>query len=218
MGNYILCPYYKKDHRRSITCEDTIRLYPSAKEKGKVLKRLCSSEWKSCPYADTMEKIYASSDDHTEVKEKLMENIIEEQKKEINKLMRENGQLTKKIEVLKKQLDDRDHTAEKSHGTYMKSLKTKDKEIGQLKENLDNKIKENSEKLRLLEAKDKHIKWLESFASAFLIVAYGEDAREIRMTSDKVLKMMTEFSLEQRFDTENDTWIFTVSRNNNDKN
>lgn len=218
MGNYIICPYYKKDHKRSITCEDTIRLYPSPERKSEVLKRLCSSSWKTCPYALTMEEIYSSSDDSEDIKEKLMENKTEQMEKEINKLMRENGQLTKKIEVLKKQLDDRDRSAEKNHRMYMKNIQSASKEIDQLKENLDNKIKENSEKLRLLSDKDELIKWLESFAAAFLVVAYGDDTREVRMPQDKVLKLMTEFSLEQKFDTENDCWIFNINRTDNKTN
>lgn len=191
MGNYIICPYYKKDRKRSITCEDTIRLYPTPKEKNGVLKRLCSSRWKECEYAVTMEEIYSLPDD-TELKEKLMENKIEQMEKEINKLMRENGQLNKKIEVLKGQIEDRDRVATKNHEMYMKSLNTKKD---------------------LLEAKDKQIEWLESFAAAFLVVAYGENTREVHMSKDKVLKMMTEFSLEQSYDQETDCWVFNIEHN-----
>lgn len=191
MGNYIICPYYKKDRKRSITCEDTIRLYPTPKEKNGVLKRLCSSRWKECEYAVIMEEIYALSDD-TELKENLMENKIEQMEKEINKLMRENGQLNKKIEVLKGQIEDRDRVATKNHEMYIKSLNTKKD---------------------LLEAKDKQIEWLESFAAAFLVVAYGENTREVHMSKDKVLKLMTEYSLEQSYDHETDCWVFNIEHN-----
>lgn len=189
MGNYILCPYYKRDRKRSISCEDTIRLYPTSKEKNGVLKRLCSSRWKECPYAQAMDKIYQEDLPYHEIKEKIMDNKIEQMEQEINKLMRENGQLNKKIEVLKGQIEDRDRVATKNHEMYMKSLKTKKD---------------------LLDAKDKQIEWLESFAAAFLVVAYGENTREVHMSKDKVLKLMTEYKMEQRYDEETDCWVFNI--------
>lgn len=116
-----------------------------------------------------------------------MENTIESMKKEINNLMRENGQLMKKVEVLKDQIDDRDKTAEKNHEMYMKSLKNKDS---------------------LIKAKDEQIKWLESLASAFLVVAYGEDIRQVTISKEKLLKLMTEYKLTFEVTPEDDGFIF----------
>ena len=155
------------------------------------LKTYCTSEWKRCPYASALDSIYATDIPDNLLKEKIMENKIEEMNKEINKLMRENGQLNKKLEVLKEQIADRDKVAEKNHEMYMKSLKTKES---------------------LLKAKDEQIRWLESFASAFLVVAYGEDAREIRMSKEKVLKLMTTYTLQYRHDPEEDTWVFEIGK------
>ena len=110
--------------------------------------------------------------------------------------MRENGQLQKKNEVLQQQIKDRDHIAEKNHKMYMKQIKNKE---------------------ALLLAKDKQIEWLESFAAAFLIVAYGEDVREIKMSQDKILKLMTEYKLEMKHDPETGDWIFNVSVSEKEK-
>lgn len=192
MGMYILCPFYKRDRKKSITCEDTIRSYPSVKEKNEVLKRLCSSRWKDCPYAKRMSEIYSQDIPCSVIKERIMENTIEQQKAEINKLMRENGQLKKKLEVLKDQLDDRDRVATKNHEMYMKSLNTKKD---------------------LLEAKDKQIEWLESFAAAFLVVAYGENTREVHMSQEKVLKLMTEYKMEYSYDQDTKCWVFSIDSN-----
>lgn len=192
MGNYILCPYYKRDRKRSISCEDTIRLYPTSKEKNGVLKRLCSSRWKECPYAQAMDKIYQEDLPYQEIKEKIMENKIEQMEQEINKLMRENGQLQRKLKVYEEQIKERDEVAKKNHEMYMKQLNTKKS---------------------LLEAKDKQIEWLESFAAAFLVVAYGEKTREVHMSKDKVLKLMTEYKMEQKYDESTDCWVFNIEHN-----
>lgn len=196
MGMYILCPYFKRERKRSITCEDTIRLYPTVGEKRMILKTYCTSGWKRCPFASALERIYQEDIPENKTKEKIMEHKIDEMNKEINKLMRENGQLNKKLEVLKEQIADRDRVAEKNHEMYMKSLKTKES---------------------LLKAKDEQIKWLESFASAFLVVAYGEDAREVKMSKEKVLKLMTTYTLQYRHDPEEDTWVFEVESHKKEK-
>lgn len=187
MGMYILCPYFKRERKKSITCEDTIRSYATPGDKRRVLKAYCTSEWKRCPVASTLEEIYARDLPEDLIKELIMENTIESMKKEINNLMRENGQLMKKIEVLKDQIDDRDKTAEKNHEMYIKSLKNKDS---------------------LIKAKDEQIKWLESLASAFLIVAYGEDIRQVTISKEKLLKLMTEYKLTFEIAPEDDGFIF----------
>lgn len=189
MGIYILCPYFRRERKKSITCEDTIRSYPTKKDKAYVLKTYCCSHWKSCPHASAMESIWAMDLPEEIIKEKIMENTIESMNKEINKLMRENGQLTKKLEKLREDINKRDSIARANHEMYRDSLEKKD---------------------ALLKAKDEQIKWLESFASAFLVVAYGKDAREVRMPKDDVLKLMTEYSLECKLDPETSDWVFEI--------
>lgn len=191
----IKCPYYKRERKKSITCEDTVRRYSDKTEKKKIIKTFCSSRWKECPYADALNRIYDMDIPEDELKEKIMEHTIEEMKKEINKLMRENGRLTKKIEVLEEQIADRDRVATKNHEMYMKTLKTKES---------------------LLKAKDEQTKWLESFASAFLVVAYGEDTREVRMSKEKVLKLMTSYSLSYRLEPDEETWVFEIGHKEKD--
>ena len=195
MGMYILCPYFKRERKKSITCEDTIRSYPTLKDKRDILNDYCASEWKRCPFASALEHIYNHTPEN-QLKEKIMENKIKQMEAEINRLMRENGQLQKKNEVLQQQIKDRDHIAEKNHKMYMKQIKNKE---------------------ALLLAKDKQIEWLESFAAAFLIVAYGEDVREIKMSQDKILKLMTEYKLEMKHDPETGDWIFNVSVSEKEK-
>lgn len=186
MGIYVLCPYWKKEHKRSISCEDTIRSYPTQKDKQRWIKSYCTSSWKECPYAKRLEDIYSLDIPNHLIKEKIMKNKIEQQYKEINKLMRENGQLNKKVKLLEDRIEDRDRVAEKNHEMYMKSLKTKDS---------------------LLKAKGEQINWLESFAAAFMVLAFGENTREVRLSKGKVLKMMTGYKMEYEYDQKDDCFI-----------
>ena len=194
MGLIILCPYFKRERKKSITCEDTIRSYQSKADKNRQLKAHCSSEWESCPYASRMESIWALDLPEDVIKEKIMENTLESMKKEINNLMRENGQLMKKVDKLKDDIKKKDDIAKTNHEMYRSSLENKDK---------------------LIKAKDQHIEWLESFASAFLVVAYGEDATEIRLKQEDVLKLMTQYKLTCRLDKETGEWIINVAHGEN---
>lgn len=192
MAMYILCPYFKRARKKSISCEDTIRSFYEPGEKSMMLRTYCSADWKRCPFAEQMNLIYNQDKPYSIIKENIMENKIEQQSEEIKKLMRKNGQLERELKVLKDQIEDRDRVAEKNHEMYVKSLKTKDS---------------------LLEAKNKNIEWLESFAAAFLAVAYGDNTREIRMSKDKILKLMTEYKLTYEFDGETDAWVFKIDKN-----
>lgn len=191
MGLYILCPYFKRERKQSITCEDTIRSYPTTKEKHRVLKNLCASQWKKCPYAIRMESIYALEIPQKELKEKIMQNTIESQKKEINNLMTENGKLKRTIEKLQAEIKKMNDVAGENYKTYRESLERKDS---------------------LLNAKDENIKWLESLAAAFLVVAYGEDTREVRMTKDKIMKLMTTYNISYRMDDDGEAWVFNFEK------
>ena len=191
MGIYVLCPYWKKEHKRSISCEDTIRAYPTSKDKQRWIKKYCTSKWKECPYAGKLEDIYSLDIPYPKLKEKIMENKIEQMDKEINKLMRENGQLKRKLKVYEEQIKERDYVAEKNHEMYMKSLKNKDS---------------------LLKAKDKEVEWLESFAAAFLVVAYGEDTREVSMPKEKILKLMTQYQMSYKPTEDGQAFIFSFGK------
>ena len=191
MGLYILCPYYKRDRKKSITCEDTIRSYETLTEKKKVLNSYCSASWKQCPYAKRMNDIYSLDMPSEKVKEKIMNNQIEQQKKEINKLMRENGQLKKKVEKYEAEIKRRDEVEKKNHEMYRESLGRKES---------------------LIKAKDENIKWLESLASAFLAVAYGKDTREIHISKDKIAKLMTEYQLSYKIDEDGMAFTFYVDK------
>ena len=192
MAMYILCPYFKRERKKSISCEDTIRSFYGPGEKSMMLRTYCSADWKKCPFAEQMNRIYNQDEPYSIIKEKIMKNKIEQQSEEIKKLMRRNGQLERELKVLKEQIEDRDRVAEKNHEMYVKSLKAKDS---------------------LLEAKNKNIEWLESFAAAFLAVAYGDNTKEIRMSQSKILKLMTAYTMTYNYDAEADTWVFNINKN-----
>lgn len=191
MGLYIICPYYKRDRKKSITCEDTIRSYETITDKKKVLNSYCSASWKQCPYAKRMNDIYSLDMPFEKIKEKIMKNKIEQQDKEINKLMRENGQLKKKVDKFQAEIKRRDEVEKKNHEMYRESLERKES---------------------LLKAKDENIKRLESLASAFLVIAYGNDTREIHISKDKIAKLMTEFQLSYKIDEDGMGFTFCVDK------
>ena len=170
----ILCPFFRRERKKSITCEDTIRSYASRSDKNQVLKAYCSDGWERCPYASRMHRIYSQNLPDHKIKENIMENTIEQQKKEINKLMRENGRLRKKIEKFEKEIKQRDEIAAKNHEMY---------------------LADRREKQFIIEDKDKLIRWLESFAAAFLAVAYGEETVAVSIPKEKVMKLMTSYKL-----------------------
>ena len=120
-----------------------------------------------------------------------MDNKIVQMEKEINKLMSENGKLKRKVATYENQIKERDEIAEANHITYRKSLGKKD---------------------ALLHAKDKEIKWLESFAAAFLVVAYGADNRQIKMSKEKVDKLMNMYKLNIQMDDDG-AFVFDILKN-----
>lgn len=187
MAMYILCPYFKRERKKSISCEDTIRSFYGPGEKSMMLKKYCSADWKKCPFAERMNDIYSQDKPQSVIKEKIMENKIEQQSEEIKKLMRKNGQLERKLKDL-------------------------ESEKQQLQENFDKKVQEVRDRDRTIIRKDELIQWLESFAAAFLVVAYGEHTREVRMSRDKVMKLMTEYKLAYKLDDETGAWIFQIDK------
>lgn len=191
MESYVLCPYFKRERKNSITCEDTIRHYPSRDDKLRFMDAYCYSSWKKCPYASLMDHIYNQDISLNKIKEQIMDNKIVQMEKEINKLMSENGKLKRKVTTYENQIKERDKVAEKNHNMYRKSLGKKD---------------------ALLQAKDKEIKWLESFAAAFLVVAYGADNRQIKMSKEKVDKLMHMYALNIQVD-EDGAFVFDILKN-----
>ena len=192
MESYVLCPYFKRERKNSITCEDTIRHYPTKDDKLRFMDTYCYSSWKQCPYAALLDHIYNQDISPSKIKEQIMDNKIEQMEKEINKLMSENGKLKRKLTTYENQIRERDEVAEKNHKMYMKSLKNKD---------------------ALLSAKDKQIRWLESFAAAFLVVAYGNAAnRQIKMSKEKVDKLMHMYALNIQMD-EDGAFVFDILKN-----
>lgn len=191
MESYVVCPYFIRERKLSITCEDTIRHYPSPEAKLRQMNTYCYTSWKGCPFASKLDRIYNQDIPCNKIKEQIMENKIEEQAKEINKLMSENGKLKRKVETLKSQIEERDKVAEKNHEMYMKSLRRKED---------------------LMKAKNEQIKWLESFAAAFLAIAYEPNTKQIKMSKEKVDKLMHMYALNIQVD-EDGAFVFDILKN-----
>jgi predicted RNase H-like nuclease (RuvC/YqgF family) len=61
-GRYTLCPFYRDEKNLSISCEDTFRRFRWKAQKKRWLDGYCDKDWKSCPYAQELEKLYEGED------------------------------------------------------------------------------------------------------------------------------------------------------------
>lgn len=57
-GRITLCPFYRDEKNMSISCEDTVRTFAFRKKKNEWMDRYCDLEWKACPYAAALLKMY----------------------------------------------------------------------------------------------------------------------------------------------------------------
>lgn len=108
---------------------------------------------------------------------------------------------------------EEDKKSMQKNGQLERKLKDLESEKQQLQENFDKKVQEVRERDKTIANKGSLIAWLESLAAAFLVVAYGEHTREVRMSRDKVMKLMTEYKLAYKLDDETGAWIFQIDKN-----
>lgn len=66
MGRYTVCPYYQTDRRKTIRCEDALRLFRTLERKDEWMSVYCDGAWKECPYAAALAKAYEEGGDAVE--------------------------------------------------------------------------------------------------------------------------------------------------------
>lgn len=96
-GYTVECPFYVSEKAKTITCEDTIRLYSSAEKKREFMEKHCihGNDWESCPYAKSMRTAYDTCDSL-----RVMEHKANVRYKEVLKLISNVGKLQKRCNSL----------------------------------------------------------------------------------------------------------------------
>ena len=106
MGFYVVCPFYNSDSRNSISCEDCIRQFPDKKKKRRHIREYCESmeNYKKCPWASELLKLYKEMDDMKMSKEqreiRAAKHIAEANARENESLRLQIGHLQAKIKSL----------------------------------------------------------------------------------------------------------------------
>lgn len=62
-GRITLCPYYRDEKNLSISCEDTYRTFRWPAQKKKHMDRYCDKNWKECPHARELNRLYSQMGD-----------------------------------------------------------------------------------------------------------------------------------------------------------
>lgn len=104
-NHYVICPYFKNEFNKCISCEDVRRSFCSHSEKHMWMKMYCDSwEWEKCPYAVDMAEAYYR---HERGDDKALENEkIKALEKENRGLSTKLGRAEKQIERMKKKIDE----------------------------------------------------------------------------------------------------------------
>ena len=95
-GRITLCPYYRDEKNLSISCEDIFRRYRWPAQKKNWMDKFCDKDWKKCPYAQDLDKLYESYVEGDTMGNKIKElthkntALVKEQRKTASMLGRAN--------------------------------------------------------------------------------------------------------------------------------
>lgn len=100
-----LCPFYKDEKNKSISCEDVYRSFPSVKKKYAWMDMYCDEwDWMKCPYAVDLNEAYARLEKGDN--KALEKHEIEALKKELRSISTKLGKAEKRIERQQRKIDD----------------------------------------------------------------------------------------------------------------
>lgn len=125
-GHYTMCPYYRDEKNKSISCEDTFRRFTSRKKKYKWMSNFCDDSWSDCPYAqalnDLWERIDMGADKDIELLEHQLREVKREQKKlssQLGKAEKQNAKDRKTIKDLKERIENLIQMYRKANQKYL---------------------------------------------------------------------------------------------------
>ena len=117
-GHITLCPYYRDEKNKSISCDDIFRSFRYPVQKKRWMKAYCDAAWEDCPHAKKLNEMYdrvleGGADMETEI------------------LKHNNAELTKELKSVKSML-----------GKSEKNNAKKDDSIAELRKEKDQLVKE----------------------------------------------------------------------------
>jgi hypothetical protein len=107
MGRFALCPYFMSEKKLSISCEDTVRQFYTKADKLKRLREHCDSDWKKCPHADALNKLYERMDEMKTQRDRdiaALEHLAQARKKENEELRQRLGYVNARNQSLEMML------------------------------------------------------------------------------------------------------------------
>lgn len=132
-GRYIVCPYYLDERNKSISCEDTYRIFQDHENKNVWMSVYCEDRWHECVWAKALNETY---DRIEEGDEKAMEeHEIKALKKELRYASVLLGKSEKQVERQKKKID---------------KLETLNKSLTEEKDRMEKKARDKHRKVREL--------------------------------------------------------------------
>lgn len=98
-GRLPICPYFRDEKNRSISCEDTYRCLDTKDEKYQWMEDYCTSwEWEQCPYAVEITEAYERFEEGDSTA--LETQKISAMQRELKGLSTKLGRAQKKIDEL----------------------------------------------------------------------------------------------------------------------
>lgn len=103
-GRIVVCPFYRDEKNKSISCEDTFHRFRYKKTKLSWMDRYCDLDWKSCPYAKELLRAYDAKDEGEEMADLIHENIAKG--RELKRLSQMLTRAEKRIEAKEETIKD----------------------------------------------------------------------------------------------------------------
>ena len=107
MGRFALCPYFMSEKKLSISCEDTVRQFYTKADKLKRLRDHCDKDWKACPNAAALNKLYERMDEMKTQRDRdiaALEHLAQARKKENEELRQRLGYVNARNQSLEMML------------------------------------------------------------------------------------------------------------------
>ena len=86
-GHYTLCPFFKSEHGRRLSCEDCDHYFRTAEEKHEYMLMFCDRDFGACRYAIVLKALWEEIDiNPVKGMELFSEHQIQAYKKELRKV------------------------------------------------------------------------------------------------------------------------------------
>lgn len=120
-GRYTMCPYYRDERNKSISCEDTFRRFTSKRKKFQWMSNFCDESWSECPYAKALTDLWNRIDEGADMETEMLQHKLRELQKEQKKMSSMLGKADKQAEKDKKTIKELKARAERLIQMYRKA-------------------------------------------------------------------------------------------------